>query len=95
MKVTITKLMASEFEVELPEKCPGCGADFRSGDLLREVNYIDRSYRTKIVDRDGTSVVEINGDDFGGGDVLIVTGYECFDCDYSLTGQCDPEQVPE
>lgn len=75
MRVQLDAVVVTAIEVDLPETCPRCGADFTEGDSLDEQQLCFGSQVCCIV---GEVV-----DDYGeseSGDCAFVTGFRCAAC---------------
>lgn len=79
MKAKVTKLVETVVEVELPEKCPKCGADFTSEDYNLRQAELSSSVLPAMIN----GGVEIGGVDPEPGDVMV-TGYFCGECNEML-----------
>lgn len=50
MKYSLTKITTTEVEIDLPDACPHCGADFSEEASIREYGYIGCTWGACIVD---------------------------------------------
>jgi hypothetical protein len=88
-------------EVEIPDKCPGCGADLTEPEAIREGGFVWYSSPCYIA-KDGAGtiagasedVIESDGfeESFDAG--TIVVGYLCHACDLDLAKSFDKNAGP-
>jgi hypothetical protein len=98
MKIQLDKVVVTAVEVDIPEVCPRCGADFTDGDALEEQQLCFGSQACAIVG----DVVDDHGESRSG-DCAYVTGFRCRSCreevvseriEEHVTGEGDAETAP-
>ena|SRR5450755_1615692 len=98
MKIQLDKVVVTAVEVDIPEVCPRCGADFTDGDALEEQQLCFGSQACAIVG----DVVDEHGESRSG-DCAYVTGFRCRSCreevvseriEEHVTGEGDAETAP-
>jgi hypothetical protein len=95
MKHTVYAATFVPAEVEIPDACPDCGADFHAQGALIEGNWQDCTVRSHLeprAPRDPALTLEPEGDTKYG-DTYYPSGVLCAHCDWSLMPPA-PETAP-
>lgn len=95
MKVTVAKtILVVEQEVDVPEKCPECGADLMEDGQLHEyvlsaTGFNGSLFKGKKRDDDGFDTGE--DENFASYEESFPTGYKCNNCDHELVERTEPD----
>ena len=79
-KVTVTTVTTTERQVEIPDRCPGCGTDLTETQSIRESGYVAFSSYCHV---DGDEVRAEDEFDHDFADSMR-TRYECLSCSHVL-----------
>jgi hypothetical protein len=80
-KATIIDIILKERVVDIPIKCPHCGADLTEEGALTVWEYQAQNYHARVEVRNNEEDVIDTGDMNEGADIFYVTGYKCSACD--------------
>jgi hypothetical protein len=86
MKHTVHSASFTEVEIEIPDTCPSCGADFHQEGSLLESNWQDCTVRSHLAPQSPTDPVlhlEPEGET-SYGDTYLSSGVMCAHCDRLL-----------
>lgn len=81
VKTPIIDIILKERVVDIPNKCPHCGADLTRENSLIAWEYQAQSYHAHVEVRNNDEDLVDTGDMREGADISHVTGYKCAACD--------------